>query len=309
MKLITDQSPTKSSYFVAVGLTILSGVLFVSSHGIIRHVGGTGGALHPFEIAFFSNLFSALFYLPLFFRSGLEILKTEKLPLHIIRSFFNATALTTWYAALTLTPLADVIALGLAAPLFVTLGAFIFLGETFRARRWIAILVGIGGALIIIRPGFEEASVGFLFVIISTIFAAGTKIFAKQLIQTDSAVTCSAYVAILQMPITFALAISVWRFPTTEELAWMAAVGILVAIAHLAMVQAYKFVEVSAMEPFVFLRLVWAAGIGFLAFQEYPSVWTLAGGAVIVAASSYIARRETNVGSRAPTPPLSGFRD
>ena len=72
----------------------------------------------------------------------------------------------------------------------------------------------------------------------------------------------------------------------------MAAVGILVAMAHLSMVQAYKYVEVSSMEPFVFVRLVWAAGIGYLAFQEFPGPWTWAGAHIIVAASSYIARRE-----------------
>ena len=286
------QASVTSSYLFAAGLTLLSGLLFVSSHGIIRHIGGVGGTLHPFEIAFFSNLFSALFYLPMFFRRGAHVLKTEKLPLHIVRSLFNVTAITAWYTALTLTPLADVIALGLAAPLFVTLGAFFFLGEIFRTRRWIAVLVGIAGALTIIRPGFENVSTGFLFAILSTVFAAGTKIFAKQLVKTDSAFTCSAYVAILQTPITFFLALFVWQFPTIEQLVWMAAVGILVAMAHLSMVQAYKYVEVSSMEPFVFVRLVWAAGIGYLAFQEFPGPWTWAGAAIIVAASSYIARRE-----------------
>ena len=210
------------------------------------------------------------------------------MPLHIIRSLFNATAIVAWYTALTFTPFAEVIALGLAAPLFVTIGAFVFLGEKFRTRRWIAILVGIAGALVIIRPGFETISTGFLFAILSTVFAAGTKIFAKELIQTDSAVTCSAYVAILQTPITFVLALFVWRLPTTEQLLWMATAGILVAMAHLSMVQAFKHVEVSSMEPFVFMRLVWAAGIGYVAFQEFPGPWTWAGAIVIVAASSYI---------------------
>ena len=302
MNFFHGQAPVTSTYLFAAGLTLLSGLLFVSSHGIIRHIGGVGGTLHPLEIAFFSNLFSALFYLPLFFRRGVQILKTERLPLHIVRSLFNATAITAWYTALTLTPLADVIALGLSAPLFVTLGAFFFLGEIFRTRRWIAILVGIAGALIIIRPGFEAVSTGFLFAILSTIFAAGTKIFAKQLIQTDSAITCSAYVAILQTPITFVLALFVWRLPTMEQLLWMAAVGILAAMAHLAMVQAYKYVEVSSMEPFVFMRLVWAAGIGYVAFQEFPGPWTWAGAAVIVAASSYIARREAIAHSQTVPP-------
>ena len=303
------QAPTTSTFLLATGLTILSGLLFVSSHGIIRHLGGVSGELHPFQIAFFSNLFSALFYIPLLARSGIRVLKTDRFPLHLVRAFCNATALTAWYTALTLTPLADVIALGLVAPIFVTLGAFFFLGEIIRIRRWAAIFIGIAGALIIVRPGFEAVNVGYMFVILSTVFTAGTKIFSKQLITTDSAVTCSAYVAILQTPITFVLALFVWRVPTFDQLILLAAIGILVALAHLCFVQAYKYVEVSAMEPFVFLRLVWAAGIGYLVFQEIPTPWTWIGAAVIVAASSYIARREAQARARIPASHLPDARE
>ena len=280
------------SYLSAALLTILSGFFFTSSHGIIRYIGGFEIALHPFEIAFFSNLFSSIFYIPLLAKSGAQILRTNKLWLHIIRSFFNAASLTTFYIALAFTPLADVTALALAGPLFVTLGALFFLGEIIRARRWIALSLGLLGALIIIRPGFEEFSIGFLFVILSQICAAGSKLFAKQLTRSDSAVTCSAYVAILQTPITLVAALFVWVTPSFEQLLWLAAIGFLVAMAHITMVQAFKFADVSALEPYVFLRLIWAASIGLIAFGEFPGAWTWIGGAIIVAASSYIARRE-----------------
>ena len=282
------------SFLLAAALTILSGFLFTVSHGIIRHIGGFGVELHPFEIAFFSNLFSALFYIPLFIKSGVKILHTSKLRLHIFRSFFNAASLITFYTALTLTPLADVTALALAGPLFVTVGAVFFLGEIIRVRRWMALSFGTIGALIIIRPGFESVSIGLLFVILSSICTAGSKLLAKHLTHRDSAVTCSAYIAILQTPITFICALFVWVTPSVEQLSWLAAIGVLVAMAHISMVQAYKFADVSAMEPFVFLRLIWAASIGLLAFGELPGIWTWLGGAIIVASSSYIARREAN---------------
>jgi len=286
------------TFVLAAGLTILSGFLFTGSHGIIRHIGGFGVELHPFEIAFFSNLFSVLFYIPLFLRDGLQILYTPNLSLHIFRSFFNAASLTTFYTALTLTPLADVTALALAGPLFVTLGALFFLGEIIRARRWIALSFGALGALIIIRPGFETFSIGFFFVILSSICAAGSKLFAKHLTRSESAVTCSAYVAILQTPITFIAALFVWDNPSLEQLVWLAAIGFLVAMAHISMVQAYKYADISAMEPFVFLRLIWAASIGLIAFGELPGIWTWVGGVIIVTASSYIARRESKSKAR-----------
>ena len=278
-----------STFLTAAGLTIFSNFLFTASHGMVRHI-GTG--LHPFEIAFFSNLFSALFYVPWFLKVGLSPLKTTKIKFHFMRAFFNVTALITWYTALSLTPLADAVALALAGPLFVTVGAMLFLGERIRMRRWLALGVGVSGALVIIRPGFEAVSIGLMFVLVSAVFSAGTKLFAKHLSRTDSAVTCSAYVAILQTPISFGFALFVWQTPNFEQLAWLAAIGISVALAHICMVQAFRNIDVSALEPFVFTRLIWAALIGFLVFTEFPGFWTWIGAAIIVTASTYIARRE-----------------
>jgi len=281
-----------SAFLIAAGLTVSSNFFFTASHGMVRHIGTD---LHPFEIAFFSNLFSALFYIPWFLKVGLSPLKTTKIKVHFTRAFFNVAALITWYTALSLTPLADAVALGLAGPLFVTVGAMLFLGERIRTRRWLALGVGVFGALVIIRPGFEVVSVGLMFVLVSAIFSAGTKLLAKHLSQTDSAVTCSAYVAILQTPISFGFALFVWQTPDLEQLAWLAATGIFVAVAHLCMVQAFRNIDVSALEPFVFTRLIWAALIGFFVFSEIPGLWTWIGAAIIVSASTYIAHRESRL--------------
>ena len=295
------------SFLLAAGLTVLSGFFFTLSHGVIRHIGGFGISLHPFEIAFFSNFFSALFYIPFLLRRGTQILHTSKRLIHVIRAFFNAASLTTFYVALAFTPLADVTALALAGPLFVTVGALFFLGEIIRARRWMALSFGAFGALIIIRPDLEGFSIGFLFVILSQICAAGSKLFAKHLTRSDSAITCSAYVAILQTPITLIAALFVWVTPSIEQLFWLAAIGILVAMAHISMVQAFKFADVSAMEPFHFLRLIWAAAIGLVVFGELPGLWTWVGGLIIVASSSYIARREARSNNSTITlPPAIG---
>jgi len=107
--------------------------------------------------------------------------------------------------------------------------------------------------------------------------------------------TCSAYVAILQTPISFVLALFVWTTPSPVQLAWLAGVGVLVAVGHITMVQAIRYVDVSSLEPFVFMRLIWAALIGYLAFSEFPGIWTWAGAAVIVAATTYILRREAKL--------------
>ncbi|MCZ6604419.1 MAG: DMT family transporter [Alphaproteobacteria bacterium] len=274
---------------LAIASMIGGAFLFTASHGLVRHVGTT---LHPFQIAFLSVLFSALFYVPWLMRDGAGLLRTAKIHLHILRAFFNAGAIVAWYSALPLIRLADATALALTGPLFTTFGAALFLGERMRVRRWVALGVGACGGLVIIRPGFETVSIGFLFVLASAISGAGSRIFAKNLTRWDSPLTCSAYIAILQMPITFVLALPVWQTPTLAELGWMAAVGVMVAGAQIALVGAYKHADVGAMEPLNFTRLVWAALIGFFVFREVPGLWSWLGAAIIVGASTYIARRE-----------------
>ena len=298
--------PFSQSYPVAAGFTVTSALVFTASHAIVRHLGDD---LHPLVIAFFSNFFSALFYVPLLMRIGIGTLRTEKFRLHVARSFINVASLSTWYMALALIPIADAAALGLSAPLFLTIGAALFLGETMKARRWAAIGFGVLGALIIIRPGFEALNIGFLFVITSSVFSAGTKLFAKHLSQWDSAITCSAWVAILQTPLSFILALYFWTTPTWTQLGWLVVVGVLAALGHITMVRAITHVEVSSLEPFTYMRLLWAALIGYLVFSEFPGMWTWIGAAVIVGATTYIVRRESKLqgasGSAGLTPPFS----
>jgi drug/metabolite transporter (DMT)-like permease len=273
-------------------LIILSVSLFTASHGFVRGVGKT---IHPYEIAFFTSLFSFIFYLPWLLQHKFKAMRTSKFRIHFIRSFFNAGAVGAWYTALSLTPLADATALALTSPLFVTLGAVLFLSETARLRRWMAIGVGIFGALLIIRPGFQSFSYGFLFVFATIIMGGGSRIFAKYLTQWDKPVSIGAWVALLQIPITFLMAIYFWTWPNLIQLTMLAALGLLVGGAQYTMTLAYNHTDVSALEPFNFVRLIIAALIGFFFFSELPDAWTWAGGFIIIASTSYVARREAKL--------------
>lgn len=290
------QAAANATFAGSAMLMVLSVSLFTGSHGFVR---GVGASIHPFEVAFFTSLFSFAFYLPWLLRTRFRPMRTSKFRIHFVRSFVNAGAVGAWYTALSLTPLADATALMLTSPLFVTLGAVMFLGERARLRRWIALGIGISGALFIIRPGFQTVSIGFLFVLLSIILGGGSRIFAKHLTRWDKPVTIGAWVALLQIPITFLMAVYFWRWPDLNQLAMLIAVGLLVGGAHFTMALAYNRTEVSALEPFNFMRLIIAALIGFLAFSEVPDIWTWVGGAIIIASTSYIARREATLGSPA----------
>ncbi len=297
----------KSRGFVGAALLMVLSVTFFSvSHGFVR---GVGAEIHPFEIAFSTSLFSFLFYLPWLMRARFRPLRTERIGVHWVRAFFNASAVCGWYFALMLMPLADAVALALTGPLLVTFGAILFFGEPARLRRWVAMGTGIAGAILIIRPGFQAFSAGYWFVIFCLACTAGSRLITKQLTFSEAPAAIGAWMALLQVPITFALAIFFWTWPNVKQLVMMITVGLLVGAAHYTLTHAYDRAEVGALEPFNFVRLVIAALIGYVFFAETPDAWTWAGGAIIVASTSYIAHRETvrrsdrPLGSKGTAPP------
>ncbi len=275
--------------FCGVALIVIGSAFFASMHAGVRFV---SAQIHPFEIAFFRNVFGFLVFTPMLMRSGLMLLHTRRLGAHVGRGAINSFSMLAWFTALSLIPLADATALALAGPLFVTLGAMVFLGETVRLRRWIALGIGAAGTLVIIRPGFEEVSLGALLVLFTAFSVSGSKLIAKSLARTDPTATIVAYLTLIMMPITLIAALFVWTWPSLVQLAWLAAIGVLGSSGHLCFVKAYKFADVSAVEPITFTRLIWAALIGYLVFAEFPDLWVWIGGGMIVAATSYIAHRE-----------------
>ena len=197
-----------------------------------------------------------------------------------------------WFYAMARIPIAEVTALGFIAPVFTTLGAALFLGERLRARRIGAVLVAFGGAMIILRPGFQEISAGALAQLTAAPLFAVSFLIAKKLTETE---TSPSIVAHLSIFVTLALlpgAIMEWRTPTWEELGWLFLTAVFATLMHLAMTEAFRCAEISVVQPVTFLQLIWATLLGYYVFAERPEVWVWIGGAVIVGSATYIAHRE-----------------
>jgi drug/metabolite transporter (DMT)-like permease len=289
------------TFLAAIGYMALGTLMFSGSHGIVRWA---SPGVHPMELAFLSNAFSALVFVPWILRRGLGLLYTKRFALHALRAMFNVGSITTWYWAITITPLADATALSVTAPLFATLGAVLFLGEPMRLRRWLALLAGLVGGLFIVQPqhGFDAFSTGYLLVLASCVFSSGSRVIAKTLSSTDSPLVCSAYVAMLQTPFSLLFASFVWTTPSAVQLSAMAIVGVMVAAAQYLTVESLRSTEIGAIESFNYLRLIWAAAIGYFAFGEISELTTWIGAAFIVAATTFIARREAKARSREAKP-------
>jgi drug/metabolite transporter (DMT)-like permease len=268
------------------------GFAFAAMNAIIRYMSAD---LHPLEIAFFRSLFGLLAFAPAFIRHGIEPLRTGRPAMHLLRGSLNVVSMTLFFTAISLVPLAKVAALGFSAPLFATVLAVVLLGEAIHARRIVALIVGFAGTMIILRPGYGGMDLGAVLVLISSLGYATGLIVIKSLTRTESSTTISIYAMLFTTPATFLLALSVWQAPTWSQLAWMAAIGGIGSLAHLAFAEAVKAVDITVVMPIDFTKLIWSAIIGYLVFAEVPDAWTWVGGTVIFSAVIYIAYREKRV--------------
>lgn len=274
----------------AMSCMLVATVAFALMHALVRHI---TQELHVIEVAFFRNFFGLLALFPLFLRYGFAPLRTKRIGLLTLRGVLNIGAMFAFFYGLSVTPLATVSALSFSAPIFVTILAMIVLGEVVRARRWAAIVIGFAGALVIIRPGILEVDYGMLAILLSSGLWAMALIVIKVLGRTESSLTITVYMGVVMVPISLVPAVFFWQWPTLEQFAWLAGVGILGAIAQLMMTEALRLGDTSEVMPLDFLKLIWAAVIGYLVFSEVPDLFTWIGGLMIFGGATYIAIRES----------------
>ena len=271
-------------------LTIASGAFFATMHGSVRLLSQD---LDAMEIAFFRAFFGFIFFAPILVRTRLSVLRTSRLPLHMLRGLFNGASLLLWFTALSMVPLGDATALSLLGPLFVAMGAMFILGEKVYGPRWLALFIGFAGALVIVRPGFQQIDLGMMLVLVSMLLVTCSKLIAKSLSRTDQPSTIVAYLSLTMMVPSGVALFFVWQTPTLMQLLLMVAIGFMGSCGHMLLTTAYKIADISAVEPVVFARLVWAAIVGWFMFAEFPGLWIWIGGALIVAASTWLARHES----------------
>ena len=278
---------------LAAPLLMLVATLSASAMaGLIRLL--TEG-LPPFEVVFFRNLFGLIALLPWLWRIGLRPFRTRNYALHGLRLLTNITAMLLFFTAVTLSPLAEVVSLGFATPLFATLFAVVILREHVRGRRLTALALGFVGTLLILRPGVQAVDAGALMALGSAAAWAFSLIIIKILSRTESPVDITAVAMVLLTPVSLLPALFVWQWPSPGEWLLLPLLGILGTAGHLCLGQAFRLADTSALMPLDFTKLIWAALIGFVFFSEVPDRWVWIGGAVIFASTVYISLRESRV--------------
>jgi drug/metabolite transporter (DMT)-like permease len=279
----------RQSVFLGCAAMLASTIMFSFMHVCVRYLSAD---LHPFEIAFFRNALAVVFLLPLILKNGGALMKTRHLKWHVLRASLNVVAMLMFFFALSITPLAIVQALSFTAPLFATIMAVLLLGEKVRLRRWIAIIIGLTGVLIILRPGAQALDLGSMLVLGSASIWALTMIVIKRLSNTDSPLTITAYVSILLTMLSLLPALLFWKWPMGWQWGWLLIAALTGTFGQLCLAKAFALAETSIVLPFDFAKIIWSAALGYLFFGEYVSGYTWLGAMVIFSGACYVAIRE-----------------
>lgn len=279
----------RGRYLWGIWWMLLTGLLFVGVTGVVRHLGTD---MNPMQAAFIRYAFGVVLIAPVLLRLFAAGARPSRLGLHMLRGVAHGAAVMLWFFAMARIPIAQVTAIGFTTPIFTTIGAALFLSERLHTRRIVAVVVSFLGTMIILRPGALNIELGALAQLAAAPLFACSFLIAKKLTQTESSATIVAYMSVF---VTLALlppALLVWRTPTLTELGWLFVTAILATAGHYTFTRAMQSVELTVLQPFSFLQLVWATLLGYYAFAEVPDAWTLVGGAVIIASVTYIAHRE-----------------
>jgi drug/metabolite transporter (DMT)-like permease len=259
--------------------------------------------LHPFEIAFFRNLFGFVFTLPLLYRHGWSILRTDKLPLYFLRCCIGIVSMLAGFWAIVHLPLAQAVALSYSTPIFVTIGAVFVLGEIVRSRRWTAVIIGFIGVLILIHPGTDSFSFASLVAVLAAVMSASVAISIKFLSRTEKADAIVIYTTMIWVPLSLVPALFFWTTPTGITWLWIVMSGLLGTTAHMCWTRALALADASLLTPISFLQVIVVGVFAYFLFGETVDRWTVAGAAIIFGSNVYIAHREARLARRTVTDP------
>jgi drug/metabolite transporter (DMT)-like permease len=271
---------------------LITGLLITLSLAVVRHI---AHEVHIFEIVFVRSLFGLALMLPVVLRKGAAApLMPNRPGLAILVSVLGMGAATCLYFAAARMPLADITAILFIRPIFVAMIAIVVLGEASRGRRWVAILVGIVGALIVVRPGFAVFDYAILFVFGTVAIQSWNPINRKLLSRSDHPDTIALWMPLAVIPIAGTASIFVWTTPTWELLSWMMLVGVLETLTQRGLARSYLKGDATIVVALTFTRLPIAALVGFALFGDVPELWVWVGGLVIVVAAGYLTRGEAS---------------
>jgi drug/metabolite transporter (DMT)-like permease len=269
---------------------ILSGMMFSTLNALLRKL---TLSLDPLQAQFLRYLFGVIVMMPLVLRYGWRYFQPQNLRGQFLRGVVHTTGLGFWFVALPHIALADMTSIGFTGPIFVMIGAALFLREPMRWDRWLAAIFGLSGILIVVGPKLAgTGGIYNLVMLASAPMFAASFLITKALTRYETAPTIVLWQSITVAVLSFPFSLLHWKAPTTTQWFLFLLAGVLGSVGHYCLTRAFTVADISATQSVKFLDLIWATLLGWLLFADQPSEFTLVGGSVICAATIWIARRE-----------------
>lgn len=243
------------------------------------------GSVNQVSLIFSRSLVGALVAMPLFMRVGFKVhLATTRLGLHMLRILFVALAMGCTYYAYRHLPIAYAAAIGQTGPLFTTVLAIFLLRERVNISKWMALSLGYGGVMIMVRPTGGDLDPAVLVALMANLSAGLAIICAKSLTRTDSSETVLFYATFGVLAVSGVSAIWFWESPQPDDLWRLAVIGVAGVLSQYCYINALKRAPASFVTPFEYTRLCMSIPIGYFMFSEVPDIWTVLGSLVIIVA-------------------------
>jgi len=242
-----------------------------------------GRVLHVFQIMELRSLVGIVLFVPMVAAAGgLQSMRTRRFGGHVARNAVHYVAQFLWVLAITMIPLAEVIAIEFTAPVWVALLAVAAFGERMTPARVAAVVLGVVGVVIVVRPGLDHVDVGQVIALVAAVGFAGSIILVKSLTRTDSVVSIIFWMLIIQSVIGAIPAAMTWQTPPVAVWPWLAVIAVCGTYSHFCMAHALRHAEATTVVPLDFLRVPLTAIAAWLVFSERFDLFTVIGAAVIL---------------------------
>ncbi len=266
------------------------GLCFVGVTVIVRYV---GTRIPAPEAAFIRYVAGSLLLAPVLLKMLRGQVKSNNQKILLVRGIIHGFGVSLWFFAMARIPIAEVTALSYLTPVLMTIGAAMFFGEKLYTRRILAIVFGLLGVFIILRPGFSAISIGQIAQLLTAPLFAASLLLTKKLTGTEQLSVIVASLSIICSFTLLPLALLNWVTPNLLELALLSLTGLLATVGHFMLTKALSLAPISVLQPVTFLQLLWATFFGVLLFNESIDGFVVLGGAILVISTTYIAHRES----------------
>jgi drug/metabolite transporter (DMT)-like permease len=274
--MTSDASTVRAALWMAGWLALML-ILPVAARESARE-------LDMIQIMEIRSVIGFLMLYPLIHRAGgIAAMKTSRPWLHIARNSVHYLAQYGWLIAITLIPLAQVVSIEFTMPIWTAILAVTLLGERMTVWKNIAVVLGLVGVVVIVRPGVGEVSVGQLVALAAAVGFGISITMIKALTRTDNVLTIQFWMVVIQSAIGLVPALAVWRWPSLPVWAWLVVIAFCGTFSHYCMTRALRYADATVVVPMDFLRVPLSALVGWLVYSETIDLLTALGAALILA--------------------------